>query len=170
MDKKSKFRKVLATTSALAVIVGGASSAMGFDWQSNGGVLAKIADGQAVVGGVSVPGGQVNWTAGDNFNINAANNLDLGIIAGNHPVTVGTITVTQGGRTINVLEHSSAISVLNGGNTALLVIADNMNFTLNGTVMTGLGNITIGAGGGGTESLIINAGTELAPVVLWWNN
>jgi len=166
MDKKSKFRKVLATTSALAVIVGGASSAMGFDWQSNGGVLAKIADGQAVVGGVSVPGGQVNWTAGDNFNINAANNLDLGIIAGNHPVTVGTITVTQGGRTINVLEHSSAISVLNGGNTALLVIADNMNFTLNGTVMTGLGNITIGAGGGGTESLIINAGTEAAPVVL----
>lgn len=32
--------------------------------------------------------------------------------------------------------------------------------------MTGLGNITLGVGGGGTESLIINAGTELAPVVL----
>jgi hypothetical protein len=166
MDKKSKFRKILATTSALAVIVGGVSSAMGFDFVSNGGVLAKIGNLQPVVGLVSVPAGQANWTAGDNVNINAANNLDLGIIAGNHQATVGTITVTQGGRTINVLEHSSAVSVANGGNTALLVIADNMNFTLNGAVMTGLGNITIGAGGGGTESLIINAGTELAPVVL----
>ncbi len=166
MDKKSKFRKVLATTSALAVIVGGASSAMGANFVSNGGVLSKIADGQAVVGAVSAPPGVANWNAGDNFNINAGFDLDLGIIAGNHQATVNTITVTQAGRTINVLEHSSAISVLNGGNTALLVIADNMNFTLNGVVQTGLGNITIGAGGGGTESLIINAGTELAPVVL----
>lgn len=166
MDKKSKFRKLLATTSALAVIVGGASNAMGFNWTSNGGVLSKLADGQAVAGGVSVPGGQVNWTAGDNFNLNAAFDLDLGIVAGNHQATVDTITVTQAGRTINVLEHSSAISVATGGNTALLAIANNMNFTLNGTVMTGLGNITIGAAANGTESLIINAGTEAAPVVL----
>lgn len=128
MDKKSKFRKVLATTSALAVIVGGASSAMGFDWTSNGVVLAKIADGQAVVGGVS--GAQVNWTAGDNFNITAKNNLDLGIVDGNHKATVGTIRVNTAGRTINVLAHSSAISVLNGGNTALLVVADDMNLLL----------------------------------------
>lgn len=166
MDKKSKFKKFLTTTSALAIVVGGVSSAMAANFQSNGGVLSKLADGQAVVGAVSVPGGTPNWTAGDNFNLNAAFNLDLGIIAGNHPVTVGTITVTQAGRTINVLEHASAISVANGGNTALLVIADNMNFTLNGTVQTGLGNITIGAGGGGTESLIINEGTALAPVIL----
>ncbi len=166
MDKKSKFKKFLTTTSALAIVVGGVSSAMAANFQSNGGVLSKLADGQAVVGGVSVPGGTLNWTAGDNFNLNAAFNLDLGIIAGNHPATVGTITVTQAGRTINVLEHASAISVANGGSTALLVIADNMNFTLNGTVQTGIGNITIGAGGNGTESLIIDAGTALAPVVL----
>jgi outer membrane autotransporter protein len=166
MDKKSKFKKFLTTTSALAIVVGGVSSAMAANFQSNGGVLSKLADGQAVVGAVSVPGGTPNWTAGDNFNLNAGFDLDLGIIAGNHPVTVGTITVTHGGRTINVLEHASAISVANGGQTAAVIIADNMNFTLNGIVQTGLGNITIGAGGGGTESLIINAGTALAPVVL----
>ena len=166
MDKKSKFKKFLTTASAVAVVVGGASSAMGFDFVSNGGVLSKLADGRPVVGAVSVPPGQANWTAGDNFNLNAAFDLDLGIIAGNHPLTVGTITVTQAGRTINVLEHASAISVVNGGQTAAVIIADNMNFTLNGIVQTGLGNITIGAGGGGTESLIINAGTALAPVVL----
>ncbi len=176
MDKKSKFKKFLTTASALAVIAGGASSAMG----------ALVTDdtvGDVVLGNgannVNVAGGAAAFNNGDNFFFTTAN-LQL---TNNGAITIGSIDLNNlapnaGGYTVAAATTVGPIIDSVGNNKIKIVINDAVNLTLGNNAgktalnaavaagtFTGVGNIVIGSGAD-TAILTIDTGTALAPVVL----
>jgi outer membrane autotransporter protein len=167
MEKKSKFKKFLVASSALAVIIGAGSvlaAAPDDVITDNNAGDVTLADG-AVLGGAANTAGAFAFggpVANGNsfFFTNAGKNLIL------NGIDLGTLDINgKAGRTINVAANSSAGSVIssNAAATALLVVENGVTFSLTtapgktagnvaqpGGVYTGLGNITLGSGGGGS--------------------
>ncbi len=173
MDK-SKLKKLLTTTSALIMVSGLSSTAMGALFKDNAGDLT-VGDGQAVVNAVSVPGGTPNWTANDSLYLNGANNVVLGNVAG---ATVGTIDMNNNAQNVTVAINSSVGSIISTGgnpNDASLIIKDGKSLTLTtqagldavagaqvGGIYTGLGTIILGHANGGGATLNINSDATFA--------
>ena len=173
-NKKNFFKSFLATTSAFAVITGASNSAMGAaaQYTTNDGGPSRIADGLSTTNANDLI---TPWAADDSFFWSHVQNLRLG--TGANIATVATLDLnSQVGINIEVRNDSSIASlvdstaVLHLKQTANLVINDNFTLTLGGNAglladgvtaqaagdFSGLGDVTLGSGGGGSV-LTINS-------------
>lgn len=181
MENKFKLKKFLATASAFAMITGASSAAMGAQFKTDWNGAMVIEDGAAPTNALTaadaVPG---NSAAHDSFFIDplAAGNITLGANA--TAATVATIDINGvAGKAITVAVSSSAASIINstGAQTAALIVNDGKTLTLGGNAgvnaagapqpagaFTGLGNVTLGSGNGGSI-LTINVNSTLAGTI-----
>ena len=115
--KKNFLKNILTTTSAIAMIAGASSNAVGVLITTDGNGNATISDGNP---GVNInPAG--NWAANDSFAFFHGNNLSIGTNAG-AVATVATIDVnSQAGRTITSFDASIASIVDSTGNATVNV-------------------------------------------------
>jgi outer membrane autotransporter protein len=171
MDKKSKFRKILAATSALAVIVGASNAMAGVITDNNGGD-ATLTTAAALGGGDNTAGafayaGPV--AVGDSFFLtNAGKHIIL------NGANIGTIDMVANAQNITIQVNSSIGSIISTGGAAVdasLIVKDGIALTLDGRagknsanadqaggIFTGLGTIVLGHGAGvGTLNIDTNA-------------
>ena len=164
MENKSKFKKLLATASAFAMIAGASSSAMGAQRTTNAnnaviggantGLNAGFINGDNVLIGNAL---HTNITTGADITFGAANGgLDEGGTGGAIVFTIAH-DVT--------FAHAAVFGGNNGGITSMIVNAGNSNFggdvdssvRVNGGQITIAGNIT--AAGLSTGDLVVTGGT-----------
>ena len=108
MNKKSNLKKFFATASAVAMITGVSSSAVGDQFKTDGHGAAIIQDGQPVINAEPhIHGGRDNWNASDSFYF--VHGQDL-VING---ATVATIDINNiNNRNITIANNSSISSIL----------------------------------------------------------
>ena len=122
--KKNFLRNILTTTSALAVIAGASSNAIGALKTTTGGGNASLSDGNPVT---NIAGGG-NWNANDSFSFSHANNLTIGTNGG-AAGTVATIDVNnQGGRRITAFDSTISSIVNTTGGQTIQVVVPTANF------------------------------------------
>ena len=127
--KKNFLRNILTTTSALAVIAGASSNAMGALKTTDGVRNATLSDGNPVL---NIAGGG-NWNANDSFSFSHDKNLTIGTNGG-AVGTVATIDVNnQGGRRITAFDSViSSIVNTTGAQNIQVVVPTAKTLTLGG--------------------------------------
>ena len=155
MEKKSNFKKLLATASAFAVITGASNSAMGAN--------AQITQNA----GVNAFGTNVHW---DNAPVASGDNLIIGNADDSINIDVANFYITQvdlngknlGGITVNA-GGTQLGNVINGGGVGALTFAGAHDLTLvggtaagrnNASVYDGLDGVDFGAANGGLASTL----------------
>lgn len=162
MEKKSKFKKFLTTASALAVIAGASTSALGDLVTTSGGGAVVLENGQVLVNALRA-GNAGNFVANDDLKVDHGVAITLG--DANAVATVGNVEITVLGSSfiVNAVGSSVGNITLSGnGAVAALTIKDGKSLILNGADNTGLGNIILGDAGAGGAKLTVDASTTIA--------
>ena len=181
MENKFKLKKFLATASAFAMITGASSAAMGAQ-QTDNNVNVTLANGGGTVG---LNGGG-NFANNDSFYFSNAgktlttagavtiasidlNNQAPGLFTVAHAVTVGPI-VDVAGKAANTPKKLNI--TINDG--LALTLANNAgkdagNLAIAAGSFDGVGNITLGSGGGGS-SIVANTDATLTGTINSDNN
>jgi len=171
MEKKLNFKKLLATASAFAVIAGASNSAMAAAVTDNDGGDVVIGNGaDANTNGAFVNGDNFYFananhalTTGGAITINAIDLNNKAPAAGGftvaHAVTLGPVTDSVGANTIDVIVDDGLVLTLanNVGTNAIGGDIDAGTFD-------GLGNITLGSGGG-AGTLTVDTDAELTGTI-----
>jgi outer membrane autotransporter protein len=132
--KKSYFKKVLTTASALAVIAGAASDARATLWYGNNGDVTLPADDTVPTKAVTDANGVTKWSDNDSFYFDT-NNIGL------------TLNKAQ----VSTIDVNGSIYVINGTDQIPINITDD----------SGVGSITDGNGGGAKAVVTVEAGKTL---------
>jgi outer membrane autotransporter protein len=165
MEKKSNFKKFLATASAFAVITGAATEASAIDRVTEDTAVTIDNNEVASTGKLSGAG---NYANGETVKVHA--DAVTMTVSGTANTTVGEIDVNDTtGSGVVAADATTLNGVVNNVDgstkTLYLVVNDGVTVTLNGTDFSGLGEITLGNATTDGANLVISESTTLSGVI-----